>query len=672
MKKIFSIYIFLSIIFSSCASATSVPIAETPTQTIRSENLVTHSDLEIITPENVNQLEEIDRWGKGYSRIVFSPDEKFIGVSSPTGIYIYNIETKEETIFVDDENKTDDTAWIKYGYPSPPIAFSSDSRQLAVAVSAQVFIYDIATKKQINSIYATTHDLDLEKIEIIEFSPDNKTILISSILKVYDVRNCEHSAINVSLYKLEERQKIFEYRHCIYGSIYPKFINFNEKNHLSFRDYKDSSLKLVDNETGKINNFYSFANVEFYQTFDISPDGKLLRINYNNENSQILNLDTKEIVEINYQNIKFLGDSFLYYAFDEESLNIISKEKVICKIPFRNGYDSGFFSKQGGYYLLNSRYLWNISKCVVEEALPDFQISSLGRQGSPVFSSDGKSVGVLPRLFNTITGEIESFIDVDRFEVDGLLIYDMDFRKNHKEILILMKDITKKKSQIFYFDTVSGDLIKTQVYDEEISSLSVSPDETKIFTVTNNGEILIIDAESGEIEITSKISYLTKYSRVAVSPDGLNLAFINYFDGSINRIDFIELKTLSIINSVFVHQPNINVIALSPAWDKVAIPRQNGEIHIFTSDMKFVIKILGHSQTQINYNQIRSLTYTPNGRLLISSSYEEIRFWNPETGQLIAELQPDFTYNSFSISPDGYLLAILCSDGTVRVFGVRK
>ncbi len=47
-----------------------------------------------------------------------------------------------------------------------------------------------------------------------------------------------------------------------------------------------------------------------------------------------------------------------------------------------------------------------------------------------------------------------------------------------------------------------------------------------------------------------------------------------------------------------------------------------------------------------------------------------LRFWDTRSGDLLTELEPDYSINSLSFSPDGSLIAVVSNDGIVRLWGV--
>jgi WD40 repeat protein len=58
-----------------------------------------------------------------------------------------------------------------------------------------------------------------------------------------------------------------------------------------------------------------------------------------------------------------------------------------------------------------------------------------------------------------------------------------------------------------------------------------------------------------------------------------------------------------------------------------------------------------------------------NENILITMG-TSLRFWNTQNGYLLAEMQPDFSIDTMTISPDGALIAVVGKDGVIRLWGV--
>ena len=72
---------------------------------------------------------------------------------------------------------------------------------------------------------------------------------------------------------------------------------------------------------------------------------------------------------------------------------------------------------------------------------------------------------------------------------------------------------------------------------------------------------------------------------------------------------------------------------------------------------------------------IHLLDISPAGDYLLTVS-GSLRFWDIKTGNLLAEVEPDFPLSSgdssIAISPDGRLIALAGTDGIIRIWGIPK
>ena len=67
---------------------------------------------------------------------------------------------------------------------------------------------------------------------------------------------------------------------------------------------------------------------------------------------------------------------------------------------------------------------------------------------------------------------------------------------------------------------------------------------------------------------------------------------------------------------------------------------------------------------------VYSVAFSPDGEMLVSMGFQEIRWWDPHTGQQIGEFITEYTggIESVVFSPDGEILASRSGDDTIRLW----
>jgi WD40 repeat protein len=134
------------------------------------ETIVTHPELEIISPENITKLTQIARWGDGkIYDVAISPDNQTIAISMIDGIHLYDSVTLTEKQFIKREifNTTD---------LSLPISFSPDGNYLAISSGMGVSLLNLSTNEYDKSVFSAIPDLNIVDIQV---SQDNNHIIFN-------------------------------------------------------------------------------------------------------------------------------------------------------------------------------------------------------------------------------------------------------------------------------------------------------------------------------------------------------------------------------------------------------------------------------------------------------------------------------------------------------------
>lgn len=130
-------------------------------------------DLQPITSENADQLQIINRFGRGTVQdIDWSPDGTTLAIASTTGVYLYSpdAETPE---------RDSDSPYVtqKLGVSSAKITaldYSPDGQRLAVVADAQLQVWDAVTGETVGEFDEMTNLINAE------FSPDGETLLLTT------------------------------------------------------------------------------------------------------------------------------------------------------------------------------------------------------------------------------------------------------------------------------------------------------------------------------------------------------------------------------------------------------------------------------------------------------------------------------------------------------------
>ncbi|MGD8457488.1 MAG: WD40 repeat domain-containing protein [Anaerolineales bacterium] len=479
MKHRFIIFLSLILILSGCRTG-DVEEAVSTVTTVSAETQATFPEsnypmaLEVISPQNIDRLEQIDRWGEGnIHSVAVSPGEKTIAVYTVSGIHLYDSMTLEETQFIDTGISN-----ISPDRGSLPIIFSPDGNILVYGNGQNVIFWDLTANQFKQTIYSPIPDWYVNGIE---FNPNGDRVLIVTQGAGYEL--CGSEGMNYALYTIEGNL-LFDRYTC--GTLNYHNYRFTSDNNLYiFFNYSlhfkhPVSIFKVDTETGNVlesEHYESTADYETYDPkdsfYDVSPDGAYIA-SLKIENEQVFTLikeaENGKIVRTVEGSIHFIHSDNEGPNWEEGYPYNQPKNYVNKKCGIMNGANWGGYSEvlsygskvmlTFGHLKTNSvRYLelWDVSRCEIEKEI------SFPSARAMKFSPNGQYL---------VTRNIYSFYvwNIKSREI-GFSIYDKGgpdwwekrffFNRNGDKLIFQGFDVDSNTNKIFVWNILSGKFVRT-------------------------------------------------------------------------------------------------------------------------------------------------------------------------------------------------------------------
>ncbi|KIM29936.1 hypothetical protein M408DRAFT_22388 [Serendipita vermifera MAFF 305830] len=197
-----------------------------------------------------------------------------------------------------------------------------------------------------------------------------------------------------------------------------------------------------------------------------------------------------------------------------------------------------------------------------------------------------------------------------------------------------------------------------------ISSLSFSPDGTRIVSGSSDQTIRVWDAETGDTVMGPLEGHTSSVTSVSFSSDGTRVVSGSW-DKNIRvwdaEIDDTAMEPLESHTSL--------VTSLSSLSDGTRIVTGSYDRTIRLQDSDIGDIVMGPLEGHANF--VSSVSFSPDGTRIVSGSWDKtIRVWDTETGNMVMEPLGGHTHwvNSVLFSPDGTRIVSCSGDKTIRVW----
>ena len=511
------------------------------------------------------------------------------------------------------------------------LAFSPDGQLFAVASAIGIWLYDVATWREIELL--TGHS---QSVEAVAFSPDG-TMLASGArdrtVKLWDVATQTHIATlrghngGVGSVSFSPSGKI-----------------------LASGSWQEVKLWDVETQTN-IATLAGYSSTVLSLAF--SPDGTTLAVSEAESGEvKLWDVATRENIATFAEegevdgwsySIAFSPDGTILASMYENAItlwNVAKKEKMTVFLH-KDTVTSLAFSPDGATIAGASWEdveLWDIATGQNTATIKAYRVRSM------VFSPNSTMLA-LGSLFDvnlydiatknaTILSEYLMWVDSMDFSPDGTIL-----ASGYPDYIKLWDVATGQN--IFTIDENNASIL---------SGLVAFSPNGKIFAFESKRDVILWDVATRTTIATLK-GHRNSLSSLSFSPDGTTLA-----SGGYDRtVKIWDIKTQSNVTTFKGHTGAVYSVAFSPDGTMVASGSENGTVKLWDVATKQNVATLGGHPDYVEF-----VAFSPDGTILAVAA-RHIRLWNVENSHNIVMLTDydSSTYaNSVSFSPDGTLLAI--------------
>ncbi len=651
-----SLFLF---IFTGCAATpmpriASTSIPSTPTLYITPTIQATktpesiYASLPIISPVNAHDIKEIVRVTKGIiSQAIWSPDGKYLAVSTTIGAYLYDVKSGEELQHFDTNS-------------SPSIAISPDSNLIAIGEGNVLSLWELRTGQKISTLH-----IEGKKTQQIVFI-NQHTLLVESIVQFSQGEGDTPGLRSVQAWDFATGEHLY----TLLGREQPEISPDGQLLAVFF----DGKVEFWNTTTGQ---FIDSIAADF--EFKFSPDGHSIAIVVPSptENTIIL-FDTQswqtrctfKVTKDYFYTLGFSPDGKQLATSDGpgkaqvwDTTNCQQRYSIFAEqtgdLDLRFSPKNQFLASYG--FADHTLKFWDAATGQLKNTLDQFY----GRMGD--FSPDGNFIVEQRQyqdtiaIWNTETGKLALILDKHTSQV-GSIAFSPDGN---------LLATGHANGEIHVWSLYTNQIQKTITvgYDTSIKDLAFHPNGQNIAAGITNGKIEGWDAASGASLFTlsghASNSWVTE---IAFSPDGKTLAS-NATDSTIRLWD-VETDQVRFV-FILPSADNTSHMAFSPDGKTLAIAASDKWISLWDVNNE---QLLSKPYIPTNFNGAPKLVFHPNGHILYAVDYSGIWMWDVTTKNPLATLEIEnagTNISSAAISPDGEILAIAATSDPNYAYEIK-
>ena len=580
------------------------------------------------------------RLGKGSvseskGAIAFSPDGQCLAVASNIGIWLYDVATSRELALL-----TGHTSVV------PSVSFSPDGATLASgSYDHTVKLWDVATGQNIATFEGHTSG-----VESVAFLSNGKILASGSYdhtVRLWDVATGQ----NIAILNIIGSSVAYSPN----GTMLAAGVNYDSY----------SQIKLWDVATGQ-----NIATLEGHKgsvhSIAYSPDGTTLASGAEDRKIKLWDVATGQNIATleghtrSVESIAFSPDGTILAsgAWDKKIKlwNVATGENVTT-LEWDTGWVASVAFSPDGTTLASWAWdgtikLWDIvTKNIVTleghmspvksvAFSPDGTTLASGPLASSVKLWDiatGQNITTLERSANFVTFSLHGKMLATISEVGGVLLWDVATRTN----------IATLNGHRFW-----------------VECIAFSFDGTTLASGSQDRTVKLWDVATGESSTTFE-GHTGEVSSVAFSPDGTILAS----GSSDNTIRLWDVSRRTNTATLEGHTNTVHSVTFSPDGITLASGSDDGTILLWNVETRQNIATLdGHT------DRVYAVAFSPDGVALASVSGDHtVKLWDAVIGHNIATLRGHSAWiRSVAFSHDGMTLASGSDDGTVLLWDMSQ
>ena len=545
-----------------------------------------------------------------------------------------------------------DAASIRLGkghisYGDRAVAFSPDGQRLAVASGIGVWIYDVATSRELALLSHT------DQVTSIAFSRDG-TMLASGA-----------GDDTVKLWNVDTGQNIATF---YTGPVTSVAFSPDGKTLASGAGAWDGTVKLWDVTTGRTITTLK-GHKGFVASVAFSPDGKTLASGLWDDTFmgkvELWNIETRQNIATFEGHTAFVNS----IAFSPNGTTLASgsgdgtvklwdmamRTNIATFAGHRAGIKSVAFSPDGTMLASGSEdgtiKLWDM--------VMRTNIATLVRHTDAVNSVDFSPDGTI-----LVSGSEDNTVNL--WDVATQNITTLAGHTGSVNSLVFSPNGTTlasgSRNGTVIWDVATQNITAlAESHIGDVLSIAFSPDGTTLALGLNSGAIKLWNVVTG-YNIITLAERMSSVTSVAFSPDGTTLA-----SGSDKTVKLWDVAKKENITTLEGHTVQVTSVAFSPDGTTLASGSKDNTIRLWDIPKRQNIATLRHSSF------VEAVVFSPDGTTLASGSRDKtVKLWDVVTREYIITLSGHaYGVESVAFSPDGRILVSGSEDRTVKLWNVE-